>query len=115
MGRHYKETDLDRILSQPNVELITLCEDGKIIAMAFTYIIESLTRKALIFEEFIVDSQRRGKGLGGKLLEEVIKLGQKNGVDCIECSTKETNRIAKKLYLSYGFKDRKNLSLRLWL
>jgi len=118
MGEHYKalsEEDLKRIMSQSNSRLITLNFGGKIIGMVFVYLMETLTRKVMCFEELVVDDAYRNMGNGTKIMNDLIELGKKIGVDCIEGCTKSSNKIARKLYKELGFKDRKNIAYRLWL
>lgn len=116
-GKHFKKItkkDWDRIMKQ-NVWVLGIRADNELVGMVFLYSIESLTRKALIFEEFIIDKKWRNKGLGVELMKAVIKFARKKKVDCIEAHTKQNNKIAQKLYKKLGFKDRRNIAYRLWL
>lgn len=119
IGVYYKpwtEDDLKRFFNQPQNKLLTM-EDGSIgmVGMAMVHISESLTRKALIIEDFIIDKTFRGMGFGTKLLQKVINLGKEINADCIEVDLKKHNEIAKLMYKNAGFEDRKQLSLRLWI
>lgn len=118
MGEHYSpltKDDMDRIMLQSHARILTIDDWSGTIAMTFVYVVESLTRKALVFEELVVDETSRGQGIGTKLVEKIIELGKGLRVDCIECCVKQDNAIAQKIYTKLGFKDRENLALRLWL
>lgn len=118
MGEHYSpltQDDLDRIMLQPHARILTIDNWSGTIAMSFVYVVESLTRKALVFEDLVVDEISRGQGVGTKLLEKIIELGEQLKVDCIECCVKKNNEVAQKMYFKQGLQDRENLALRLWL
>ena len=118
MGEHYREItedDLKRIMSQKNSQLLTIHIGGMLVGMTFIYLMETLTRKALYFEELIVSKGFRDMGVGTKLVNQIIEMGKLAGVDCIEGFTKKDNKIAQKLYKDLNFKDRKNIAYRLWL
>ena len=66
-------------------------------------------------EDIIIDRRYRKMGYGSKILQMIIDFAKKKKVDCIEVCTKKDNKIAQGLYLKFGFKDRKNIALRLWL
>ncbi len=79
------------------------------------YFADTLTRKALVFDEFIIDKKYRSQGYGTILMKEVIRMAKKHKVDCIEATVKKDNKKALKFYEKFGCKDRKNIALRLWL
>jgi len=118
MGEHYypfKIEDLDRIEKQPNVDLIMdYNENDELVALAVVSLTESLTRKVLIIEDFIVSKEYRGQGYGKNLLDEIIHYARRNGIKCIEVATKKDNIPAQKLYEGAGFKNREQVSYRLW-
>jgi len=114
-GKHHKpiaQGDWDRIKKQ--IYVIRYVEE-ELIGLATMFIVESLTKKALIIEDIIIDRRYRKMGYGSKILQMIIDFAKKKKVDCIEVCTKKDNKIAQGLYLKFGFKDRKNIALRLWL
>lgn len=119
MGKYYYPftlEDIDRIESQPNVDLIMdYNESDELVALAVISVIESLTRKTLTIEDFIVSKKYRGQGYGKGLLDEILHYAKCSGIKCIEVATKVKNLPAKKLYEKAGFKDREQVSYRLWL
>jgi len=118
MGTHYQEwtqEDLKRFLNQPQTRLLLFEYTELFVGLAVLNIVESLTRKSLIIEDFIIDKNNRGMGFGTELLNKIVKLGREIKADCIEVNTKKHNEVAKLMYKEAGFEDRKNLALRLWL
>jgi ribosomal protein S18 acetylase RimI-like enzyme len=119
MGKHYKPIDdcyVNEISKQKNVYIFMVKkEKDTVVGMAFTYIVKSFTRNALIIEEFLIDKKERSRGYGKALMNEIMYLAKENKVDCIELYTKNSNKIAQKFYSKYGFQDRKNKALRLWM
>ena len=118
MGKYYRklsESDLNRIISQKNSRLLTYHVAGTLVGMTFVYLMETLTRKVMCFEELVVDKDYRNMGIGTKIMNQIIELAKMAGTDCIEGCTKNSNKIAQKLYKNLGFEDRKNIAYRLWL
>lgn len=54
-------------------------------------------------EEFIVSSKSRGRGVGGKLLEEVISLAKEKG--CYEMQVNRPSELGYPVYLRHVFLD----------
>lgn len=119
MGKHYKPlsfTDMERINKQKNIGLHLLFDEKeKLVGMTVTSIVETLTRKVLLIDEFIIDKKNRSKGYGTELMKRIMDFANKSKVSCMEVFTKDSNKIAQKLYKKFGFEDRKNIALRLWL
>lgn len=117
-GEYYKgikEKNLRKIIKQPNVWIMGVCKDNKLIGMALLYKVKTITKKVLVFEEFIIDKKFRGQGFGRILIKEIIEFGKRLDVNFIECVTKQDNEKAQGLYFGLGFEDRKNMALRLKL
>jgi ribosomal protein S18 acetylase RimI-like enzyme len=118
MGEWYRpvtEGKLRWLLDQPNVKLVTITDQGRLVGMAFTYLVETLTRRVVIFDEFIIAEDFRGKGYGNELLHRIVEHAMAMSADCVECTVREDNAVALDLYTKYGFKDRGNRALRRWL
>jgi len=118
MGEHYKELsedDLKRIMSQPNSKLLTLHVAGILAGMVFIYVMETLTKKTMYFEELVVYPTFRNMGCATRIMDQMISLAKTGGINCIEGFTKKDNKIAQKFYKQLKFKDRKNIAYRLWL
>ena len=57
-----------------------------------------------VVEDMIVDESQRGKGLGEKILRDLIKWAKRNGVEVIELTTNPKRLAANSLYKKVGFK-----------
>ena len=116
--KEWKQEDLDRVLNQPQVKLLTMewkDQNDMLVALTTIHFVESLTRKSLIIEDFIVDKMCRNMGFGTQLLQRVIDLAKEIKADCVEVCTPQNAEVAKLLYEKFGFKNRKNITYRLWL
>lgn len=112
-NRTTDERKLKQIIKQDNVWLLGAFIENDLVGIVLVYKVRTLTRKFLAFEEFVIDKDYRGMGIGKELANGIIEFGKKLNVDFIECVTKQDNEIAQKLYFGLGFEDRKNLALRL--
>ncbi|MEW5813803.1 MAG: GNAT family N-acetyltransferase [Spirochaetota bacterium] len=61
--------------------------------------------KSCIIEDFIIVKESRNKGIGGKLLTEVIRKAKQEKCAEISVTTEKTNKAAVRLYKRYGFTD----------
>jgi len=116
MGEYYfpiAEEDLEEMKSQPNVWFIELKEE--IVALAIVSFVISLTRRTLTIEDFIVDKNYRKQGYGKRLMQQIIDFAKSKYIHCIDISCKKENYPARRLYEKMGFKNRKQVSYRLWL
>jgi ribosomal protein S18 acetylase RimI-like enzyme len=57
-------------------------------------------------EELYVVPDRRGRGIGRALMEEVLELAARRGADRIDLGTSEDDVAARSLYESLGFSNR---------
>jgi ribosomal protein S18 acetylase RimI-like enzyme len=89
-------------------------ESGNIIGYCVTYIKEIINHQVfrdmrnMEIEDLCVDEKHRGKGIGKKLFEEVIRYGKENGIKFIELSVWEFNQNARKFYEYVGMKIKTN-------
>ncbi|OGY63133.1 MAG: hypothetical protein A2745_01550 [Candidatus Harrisonbacteria bacterium RIFCSPHIGHO2_01_FULL_44_13] len=102
-------------LRQSNNHLVVAI-DGKIIAGMGTVILSySLMGRHARIEDVIVDKPYLGKGLGRKIVEELIRIANKEGARWIDLTSNSSRVGALKLYRSLGFKDVATNCLRLAL
>lgn len=78
-------------------------EDGKLIGMGWIFPRQTLLRKQAVIEDMIVDEAQRGKGLGRKILRDLIRWAREHGVEVIELVTNPKRAAANELYKSEGF------------
>jgi ribosomal protein S18 acetylase RimI-like enzyme len=78
--------------------------DGKIAGYCFVRRVEPGTELSHVGElTILVDAAYRGSGIGGKLLDSVIKQSKRK-FEMLRLTVFATNEIAKKLYLGRGFR-----------
>ena len=91
------------IINSPWHDLILAVEDGKILGMAsVTIIMGAGVGKNVYLEDFVVSSEARGKGVGGKIWEEIIKWGKEKGAKRLEFTCGNGRDIAQAFYKNHG-------------
>jgi len=119
MGKYYtpmSNKDWQRIKSNSCViEIKDDKNDEKIIGLAVISIADSLTRRAMVIEDIIVDKDYRRKGIAKDIINSILKMAKSYDTDCIEVATKINNKPAQALYKKFGFINRKQTSYRLWV
>lgn len=79
-------------------------EGGKFIGMGWIFLRQTMLRKQAVIEDMIVDENQRGKGLGEKILLDLIGWAKKQGVEVVELTTNPKRIAANALYQKIGFK-----------
>ena len=82
----------------------TVFDKGKIIGMGWVFPRRTLLRKQAVVEDMIVNSDYRGKGLGEKILKDLIKWSKKERIEVLELTTNPKRIAANSLYKKVGFK-----------
>lgn len=91
------------IINSPWHDLILAVEDGKILGMAsVTIIMGAGVGKNVYLEDFVVSSEARGKGVGGKIWEEIIKWGKEKGAKRLEFTCGNGRDMAQAFYKNHG-------------
>ncbi len=113
--------DLKRILGKRGVFLVGAFDNSILVGIAGIYFKETLMRKAGIIEDpgdiedVVVDEEYRGRGIGRKLMEFLIKEAKKRKADCVELTSNSNRTEANAMYESMGFKKRETNCYRLEL
>jgi ADP-ribose pyrophosphatase YjhB (NUDIX family)/GNAT superfamily N-acetyltransferase len=79
-------------------------ENGKLLGMGWIFPRQTLLRRQAVVEDMIVDESQRGKGLGEKILRDLIDWAKKEGVEVVELTTNPKRIAANALYQKVGFK-----------
>jgi GNAT superfamily N-acetyltransferase len=88
---------------QPIYELIVAEEDGKIVGIAIFYIKYSTWKgKGIYLDDILVTETRRGKGIGNKLFEAVIKFSKDFGAKGLWWQVLEWNDPAINFYNKFN-------------
>ena len=96
--------DINSIINDKNCHSYVLEDDGKIIGSATLSIYSSPVKKRTgVVEDVVIHESYRGKGLGRKLMEEIIKIGKQEDLSLITLTSNPKREVARSLYQSLGF------------
>lgn len=79
-------------------------EGDKLIGMGWIFPRQTMLRKQAVVEDMIVDEAHRGKGLGKKLLADLIHWASEQKIEMIELTSNPARVAANELYKKFGFK-----------
>lgn len=82
----------------------TIYENGKLLGIGWIFSRQTMLRRQAVVEDMIVDESQRGKGLGEKILRDLIKWAKNQGIEVIELTTNPKRLAANSLYKKVGFK-----------
>ena len=83
--------------------VMVMKDEGRIIGMAFLFILQTLQGRNGSIEDVVVDEAYRGQGLGVKIMEAVIEEAKREKVTEIMLTSKPKRVAANKLYQKLGF------------
>ena len=99
-SKNYDKKINESIFSSDEVDGIVALEKGNVIGYASIHYIKKITRKSGIIEDVVVKENKRGKGIGKLLVNNLIEKAKKNNCDKIILSSSEKNL---KFYQKLGF------------
>lgn len=76
---------------------------GWIRIIAFSIFSRSAPAHILLMDGIVVDASMRGKGIGSRLLEEIVDLAREKGYEQVQLDVVDTNPRARQLYERKGF------------
>ncbi|MDP3245025.1 MAG: GNAT family N-acetyltransferase [bacterium] len=79
-------------------------EGGKLVGMGWIFPRQTLLRRQAVVEDMIVDESQRGKGLGEKILSDLLRWAKQQEVEVVELTTNSKRVAANSLYKKLGFK-----------
>jgi 8-oxo-dGTP diphosphatase len=86
-----------------NGHLAVRYQDDKLVGMGWIFPRRTALRRQAVVEDMIVDESQRGKGLGGDILEELIRWAKDNNIEMIELTSNPKRVAANQLYKKHGF------------
>lgn len=98
--------DLQKIIAS-NFTKLLLAEDQKLLIGTLTLVhfkIPTGTRAWI--EDFVVDSDTRGQGIGKLLIQHAVKLAKESGAKSIDLTSHPSREPANRLYQKLGFEIR---------
>ncbi len=99
------QLDLEEILNEKNPITVAYCEENnKIIGIALMCTYKVISGNKGWIEDVVVDSASRGKGIGRKLINLLVEVGEEKKLSEILLFTEDHRLVAINLYSSVGFK-----------
>jgi len=97
---------LAAIVASPTTVLLVAKDDEQILGMCTlaTFRIPSGVRSWI--EDVVVDNQARGRGIGGALVNEAVRLAALAGARSVDLTSRPEREAANRLYLRLGFERR---------
>jgi ribosomal-protein-alanine N-acetyltransferase len=89
------KSDLTNELCWP----IAALSDGMVVGYSVLYIVAG----ELQIGNFAISPSHRRKGIGKKMMDEIIKIAHERHCDSIYLEVRESNKAAQDLYASFGF------------
>ena len=101
-------------IESPYHDILIATDDGKVVGMTIVSIVMATLDRNVYMEDLVVDSECRGKGVGGKLLDAVKDWGRAHGCRRLEftSSSREKKEGAKGFYESHGAEVRETNAFR---
>ncbi|GEM_PF-204808 len=97
------ELSLYEALLNGHIEMVR-DDQGKLVGMGWIFPRQTLLRRQAVVEDMIVDESQRGRGLGEKILHDLLKWAKDQGVEMVELTTNPKRIAANSLYQKVGFK-----------
>jgi len=95
------------LIEDANHHPIAIEFEGKLVGFGLLVIyVTTMNGHVGIIEDIIVDESQRGKGLGKKLLQNLIEIAKKQNANRISLTSNPQRVIARKLYQSLGFEPK---------
>ena len=85
----------------PYARRINYYQDDKVIG----YLDYSLIYDRIEIDNFLVNEDKRGQGIGNKLLSYLVVIAINNHVINITLEVRKSNEIARNLYKKFGFRE----------
>jgi ribosomal protein S18 acetylase RimI-like enzyme len=99
--------ELEAIVSSPTTTiLLARDEDGRIVGSLTLALFRIPTGARAWIEDVVVDSEARGRGAGGALVEEAIRLAAEAGARTVDLTSRPSRTAANSLYEKIGFRTR---------
>ena len=108
---------IEELIESPYHDIIIASDGDKIVGMVIVSIVVATLDRNVYMEDLVVDSETRGQGVGGKLLEAVKEWGREHGCRRLEftSSSREKKEGAKGFYESHGAEARDTNAFRVEL
>lgn len=96
---------IKNIINDKNCNCVVIEDNNDIIGFGAIIFFQIPTKGwTATIQDVVVDSKYRGKGLGKKLLYELLQIAKKNNIQIVNLTSSSKRIAARKLYQSFGFK-----------
>lgn len=109
IGPNYKpltDKDMQSIIDSPNTFIFLAKEKEKVVGMITLLVYRIPYIKKAGIEDFVVDEEYRGHGIGSKLLQIALEHAQKEGAAYVDFTSRPIRIESNSLYEKLGFKRR---------
>lgn len=105
---------IEELIESPYHDILVATDGNKIVGMVIVSIVMATLDRNVYMEDLVVDSECRGQGVGGKLLDAVKDWGRAHGCRRLEftSSSREKKEGAKGFYESHGAEVRETNAFR---
>ena len=95
---------IEELIESPYHDILIALDDDTVVGMVIVSIVLSTLDRNVYMEDLVVDSECRGKGVGGQLLEAVKEWGRAKGCRRLEfsSSSRDGKVGARGFYESHG-------------
>ena len=95
---------IEELIESPYHDILIAADEGKVVGMVIVSVVLATLDRNVYMEDLVVDSECRGKGIGGMLLEAVRDWGRNKGCRRLEftSSNRDGKAGARGFYESHG-------------
>ena len=116
MTEHFNYYDLKEIIENDDSEVLVAEVDGKLVASGYAKLKESLNYLTHEFHSFLgfmfVAPEFRGKGINGKIIDELTTWSEKKGATVLNLTVFAQNKSGIRAYEKIGF-DKSVIEMRM--
>ncbi len=109
------ERDFSAIVENSQSIIVAAKDEERIVGVGILFVIKKFRGIYGYIEDMIVDESYRGQGIGGKILDHLVKAARVAGVKTIELSTRPSRVPANNLYIKAGFEPKETNVYRMKL
>ncbi len=114
--RDRQERGLRLLLDEPRAAVVVARDGARVVGMATAQLVISTAEggPAMWIEDVVVTPDRRGRGIGRLLLDELLSWGRARGVCRAQLQVDEGNDAGRRFYARLGWGRTHLRSLHLW-
>ena len=106
-------TELGEIVAAPGTSLLVARDGDEVLGTLTLVLYRVPTGLRGLIHDVVVDESARGRGVGGALTTEALRLAEQAGVISVELTTREERAVANRLYRRLGF-ERRETNVYVW-